>query len=175
MGVLLIDKHTIRKFKFLSKNSILTKLYNFSREIKLKSPKPQHFREFFAHIFLTIFLVKSKLSTAKKSKTAAFSQVFHPKQFDNFSREIKVEFFGQKMKISNSVDKEHHHESRKSWREKKVSLECVALLRLKQGKVIKVRKMMIMCAKKWLFVSYRESNEVWFSRDAFQKTWFKTQ
>ena len=27
--------HTIRKVKFLSKNSILTKLYNFSREIKV--------------------------------------------------------------------------------------------------------------------------------------------
>ena len=27
--------HTIRKVKFLSKNSILTKLYNLSREIKV--------------------------------------------------------------------------------------------------------------------------------------------
>ena len=45
----------IRKVKFLSKNSILTKLYNF--------------------------LVKSKLSTAKKSKTAAFSRVFPPNFF----------------------------------------------------------------------------------------------
>ena len=33
--------HTIRKVKFLSKNSILT--------------KPQHFHEFFTHFFLTIF------------------------------------------------------------------------------------------------------------------------
>ena len=38
-------------------------------------------------------LVKSKLSTAKKSQTAAFSRVFHPKQLDNFSREINVEFW----------------------------------------------------------------------------------
>ena len=40
--------------------------------------------------FLTIFLVKSKLSIAKKSKTITFSRVFHPNFFDNFSREIKV-------------------------------------------------------------------------------------
>ena len=32
----------------------------------------------------------SKLSAAKKSKTATFSRIFHPKKFDNFSREIKV-------------------------------------------------------------------------------------
>ena len=54
--------HTIRKVKYLSKNSILT--------------KPQHFHEFFTQIFfLTIFLVKSKLSTAKKYKTTTFSRV----------------------------------------------------------------------------------------------------
>ena len=81
--------HTIGKVKFLSKNSILT--------------KPQHFHKFFTQIFLTIFLVKSKLSTAKKSKTTSFSQVFHPKKNRQFSREIKVEFLDKKMKISNSV------------------------------------------------------------------------
>ena len=58
--------HTFRKVNFLSKNSILT--------------KPQHFHEFFIQFFLTIFLVKSKLSTAKKSKTTTFSLVFHPKK-----------------------------------------------------------------------------------------------
>ena len=47
--------HTIRKVKFLSKNSILTKLYNFLR--------------------------KSKLSTTKKCKSSTFSRVFHPKCF----------------------------------------------------------------------------------------------
>jgi len=52
---------------------------------------------------LTIFLVKSKLSTAKKSKTATFSRVFHPKKNRQFSREIKVEFLDKKMKISSSV------------------------------------------------------------------------
>ena len=55
----------------------------------LKSPKPQHFPEFFTQIFLTIFLVKSKLSTAKKSKTTTSSRVFHPKKSTIF-REIKI-------------------------------------------------------------------------------------
>ena len=62
--------YTIWKVKFWSKNSILT--------------KPQHFHEFFTQIFLPMFLVKSKLSTAKKSKTTTFSRVFHPKKIDNF-------------------------------------------------------------------------------------------
>ena len=57
--------HTIRKVKFLSINSILTKFYNF--------------------------LGKSKLSTTKKCKTTTFSRFFHTIFFfDNFSREIKV-------------------------------------------------------------------------------------
>ena len=73
--------HTIRKVKFLSKNSIMK--------------KTQHFQEFFAQIFLTIFLVKSKLSTAKKSKITTISRVFHPKN-RQFSREIKVEFLDKK-------------------------------------------------------------------------------
>ena len=80
--------HTIRKVKFLSKNSILT--------------EPQHFHEFFIQIFLAIFVVKSKLSTAKKSKTTTFSRVFHPKKINNFSGNQSW-IFGQKMKISNSV------------------------------------------------------------------------
>ena len=70
--------HTIRKVKFLSKNSILT--------------KPQHFHKFFTKSFLTIFLVKSKLSTAKKSKTTTFSRVFHPK-IDNFLGKSKLNFW----------------------------------------------------------------------------------
>ena len=74
--------HTIRKVKFLSKNSILTETPTFS-------PKT----------FLTIFLVKSKLSTAKKSQTTTFSRVFHPKEFDIFSREIKVEFLDKKWRF----------------------------------------------------------------------------
>ena len=59
--------HTIRKVKFLYKNSILTKLYNF--------------------------LVKSKLSTAKKSKTAAFSRVFTQNNSTIFLGKSKLNFW----------------------------------------------------------------------------------
>ena len=44
------------------------------------------FTSFSPKNFLTIFLVKSKLSTAKKSKTTTFSRVFHPKKTTIFSR-----------------------------------------------------------------------------------------
>ena len=71
--------HTILKVKFLSKNSILT--------------KSQHFYEFFTQHLLTIFLVKSKLSTAKKCKTTTFSRVFHPKKIDNFLGKSKLNFW----------------------------------------------------------------------------------
>ena len=87
--------HTIRKVKFLSKNSILTKLYNFLEKSKLsttkkcktttfwrffstnffwqffswnqscqqlKTPKPQHFHDFFIQKFFDDFLGKSKLN-----------------------------------------------------------------------------------------------------------------
>ena len=70
-------KHTILKVKCLAKYSILT--------------KPQHFHEFFP--FLTIFLVKSKLSTAKKSKTSTFSRVFHRKKIDTFLGKSKLNFW----------------------------------------------------------------------------------
>ena len=66
---------------------------------QLKSANPQHFHEFFTQIFLTIFVAKSKLSTAKKFKTAAFSRVFTQNNSTIFLGWI----FGQKMKISNSV------------------------------------------------------------------------
>ena len=39
---------------------------------------------------MTIFLLKSKLSTAKKSKTTTFSRVFHPKKIDNFLGKSKL-------------------------------------------------------------------------------------
>ena len=67
--------HTIRKVKFLSKKSI-------SRVFHPKS-------------FLTIFLVKSKLSTAKKSKTTTFSRVFHPPKIDNFLGKSKLNFWSK--------------------------------------------------------------------------------
>ena len=74
--------HTIQKVKFLSKNSILT--------------KPQHFREFFTQIFfLTIFLVKSKLSTAKKPKTTSFS----PKKIDKFFGKSMLNFWTKKWRF----------------------------------------------------------------------------
>ena len=53
-----------------------------------------------ANFFLIIFLVKSKLSTAKKSKTTTFSRVFQPKKIFPGNQSW---FFGLKMKISNSV------------------------------------------------------------------------
>ena len=66
--------HTIRKVTFLSKNSILR--------------KPQHS---FTKFFFTLFLVKSKLYTAKKSKT--LSRVFHQKKkHDNFLGKSKLNF-----------------------------------------------------------------------------------
>ena len=60
------------------------------------------FTSFSPNFFLTIFLVKSKLSTAKKSKTTTFSRVFHPQKSTIFSGNQSW-IFGQKMKISNSV------------------------------------------------------------------------
>ena len=69
---------------------------------------PNIFTNFSPKFFLTIFFVKSKLSTAKKSKTTTFSRVFHPKKIRQFSRDIKVEIFGEKMKIWNSVKNEKY-------------------------------------------------------------------
>ena len=37
--------------------------------------------------------MKSKLSTAKKSKTKTFSRVFHPKKIDNFLGKPKLNFW----------------------------------------------------------------------------------
>ena len=68
--------HTIRKVKFLSKNSILT--------------NPNIFTSFSPNYFLTIFLVKSKLSTAKMSKNHNIFTSFSPKKNRQFFREIKV-------------------------------------------------------------------------------------
>ena len=55
---------------------------------------PNIFTSFSPQIFLTIFLVKSKLSTAKKPKTTTFSRVFHPKKkIDNFLGKSKLVFW----------------------------------------------------------------------------------
>ena len=37
--------------------------------------------------------MKSKLSTAKKSKITTFSRVFHPKKIDNFLKKSKLNFW----------------------------------------------------------------------------------
>ena len=53
-----------------------------------------NFDKTFSRVFLSkIFLVKSKLSTAKKSKTTTFSRVFHPKKIDNFLGKSKSNFW----------------------------------------------------------------------------------
>ena len=68
------------KSQILSKNSILIKSTTFSRVFHPK-------------IFFTIFLVKSKLSTAKKSKTTTFSRVIHPKKIDNILGKLQLNFW----------------------------------------------------------------------------------
>ena len=83
-----------------SKSQIFVQKFNFDK-------KPNIFTSFSPKIFLTIFLVKSKLSTAKKSKITTFSRVFQPKKFTIFSGNQSW-IFGQKMKILNSVTNDFH-------------------------------------------------------------------
>ena len=59
---------------------ILSEMSNFCQEIQFWQ-NPNLFTSFSSKFFLTIFLVKSKLSTAKKSKTTTISRVFHPNFF----------------------------------------------------------------------------------------------
>ena len=61
-----------------SKSQVFVEKFNFDKT-------PTIFTSFSSKIFLTIFLVKSKLSTAKKPKTTTFSRVFHPKKSTIFS------------------------------------------------------------------------------------------
>ena len=85
-------------FKLLARHPIYsTTLFeksNFCPEIQLWQ-NPNIFMSF-STLFSTIFLVKSKRSTAKKSKTTT------PKKSTIFSGNQSW-IFGQKMKISNSV------------------------------------------------------------------------
>ena len=69
-----------------SKSQIFLQKFNFDKT-------PTFSRVFHSNFFLTIFLVKSKLSTAKKSKTTTFSQVFHPKKVDSFLEKSKLNFW----------------------------------------------------------------------------------
>ena len=74
--------HTIRKVK-LSKNSIFLTIFLVKSKLSTakKSKTTTFSRVFHPKIFLTFFLVKSKLSAAKKSKTTTFSRDFHPNFF----------------------------------------------------------------------------------------------
>ena len=69
-----------------SKSQIFVQKFNFDRT-------PTFSRVFHPNFFLTIFLVKSKLSTAKKYKTTTFSRVFHQKKIDNFLGKSKLNFW----------------------------------------------------------------------------------
>ena len=69
--------HTIRKVKFLSKNSILT--------------KPQHFHDFFTPIFWQFFSWNQICQQLKSPKPQHFHEFFTPKN-RQFSRKIKVAF-----------------------------------------------------------------------------------
>ena len=82
----------------ISFSKLIFHIFNFSRQ------NVTIFASFSSKFFLTIFLVKSKLSTAKKSKTTTFSRVFYRKKMKIFLGNQSW-FSGQKMKISNSVKK----------------------------------------------------------------------
>ena len=81
-GLNLPPLHTIRKVKFMSKNSILT--------------KPQYFYEFFTKNLFDNFSRKIKaVSSYKVQNHNIFMSFSSKKKNRQFSREIKVEFFGQ--------------------------------------------------------------------------------
>ena len=80
------------KVKFMSKNSILT--------------KPQHFHEFLPNIFWQFFSWNQSCQQLKSPKPQHFHEFFTPKPSTIFS-ENQSWIFGQKMKISNSVFREH--------------------------------------------------------------------
>ena len=83
----------IRKIQILNEyNCTLFKKSNFCPKFQFW-PNPNIFTSFSPKKFLTIFLVKSKLSTAKKSKTTTFSRVFHPKKINNFLGKSKLNFW----------------------------------------------------------------------------------
>ena len=76
----------------------LTHYSNFVQKFNFNKT-PTFSRVFPPKLFLTIFLVKSKLSTAKMPKTTTFSRVFHPQKNRQCSREIKVEFSDKKWRF----------------------------------------------------------------------------
>ena len=76
--------HTIRKVKFLSKNSVLT--------------KPLHFHEFFTQIFFDNFSREIKVVDSWNVQYHNIFTSFHPKK-RQFSQEIKVEFLDKKWRF----------------------------------------------------------------------------
>ena len=72
---------TIRKFKFLSKNSIST--------------KPQHFTSFSPQFFWQFFSLNQSYQQPKSPKPQHFHEFFSPKKKSTFFREIIVEFLNK--------------------------------------------------------------------------------
>ena len=73
-----------------SKSHFFVQKFNFDQ-------KPNIFKSFSPKFILTIFLVKSKLSTAKKSKTQQFHEFFTQKKKNpQISRESEDEVLGKK-------------------------------------------------------------------------------
>merc|ERR1712004_36361 len=86
--------HTIRKFKFLSKNLILTRVYNFLVNQscqQLKSANPQHFHEFFTQNVFDNFSREIKVIKLKSPK---------PQYFREFSPQKKSTIFLGKSKLN---------------------------------------------------------------------------
>ena len=75
----IFTQHTVRKVKFLSKNSILT--------------KPQPFHEFFTQIFFDNFSREIKVVNSKKVQNHNIFTTFSSKKIDNFLRKSKSSFW----------------------------------------------------------------------------------
>ena len=86
--------HSMKNYTFYRHKKIFTLFENSNFCPKIQFwQNPNIFTSFSPKFFLTIFLVKSKLSTAKKSKTTTFSRVFHPNKIDNFHGKSKLNFW----------------------------------------------------------------------------------
>ena len=95
LGSILSNTNPLKKslkVKYLTTLCTLFEKSNFCPKIQFWQ-NSNIFTSFSSKFFLTIFLVKSKLSTAKKSKTTTFSRVFHPPKIDNFLGKLKLNFW----------------------------------------------------------------------------------
>ena len=81
-----IKKYVPPPFTLFEKSIFCPKIQLWQNPNIFTSFSPKYF-------FLTIFLVKSKLLTAKKSKTTTFSRVFRTKKIDNFLGKSKLNFW----------------------------------------------------------------------------------